>query len=1040
MGSQLHHLMSQMRVLKLLSKTAVILFFCFEFSYSQTSGKCNGITQCNSLDSSNLTMRTVGQGWFNGLGWPNDGLGHILVYEYGLLVGAMINGSPHVSDGENFTNFSAGPILASTTQDTGSNPRYRVYKVQKNWQNLAESDIKIALKKDYDEWPADLGAPVDSSGKPLIYGDQMLWMVYNDTKNVSPLVGPPLRAEVHTAAWSYKNDPILRNVVYTKHVVTNKNDTPWVNTYIGTLTDPGLTTGTFGPGVGTFAATDTTIGVAYLYYPSGSSTAYYGLEVPAAGYVHIQGPLVGSPGSSGFQTGKILSGKKNLGMTSAVRFNIGTPHPAPTSARGRYNGLTGLWVDSTYIRDPISGRVLRYTNPGDPVSGTGWTDYSDKTPLNAFYYQYASTGPFDLQPGESQEVVGAYIVAQGRDHLLSINALRYIARYAKSAFPFIVGLTLPKPAVSVSTLLRKVILSWDAAPEIVLPPLCNYRFQGYRVYQGESPSGPWHRIATFDKKDTVSYLQEEDFSPTDRLFTLRTVQVLPNKGLQYYFSAERDSIKGTPLVLGSQYYFGVTAFWYDPGSRPMNKESDIVPISATVQSPIAGSVFQDQMTVMPHDRPGDDAVKIVIVDPTVVTGKKYTLTVAFSPVDSSIRWNVTEDPNIPRLVGLSDTTGLLSNPVVDGFIAVVRKPLVGIRRETQSPKGWEYIPAENRFMTGAGTPYIMDGFFSGIVYPRRVNLEGRGTMVHPDSLKRVEMRFGETQKAYRYVAGVRVFPPDWPRDQAYIPFIKAHGPGYVYQDFVDVPFTVWEIDSLDGDSAPKQLNAAFIENNDSLYSASGKYLGRGNVDGKWAPTTAANGGEERVYIFSSQYSPTVIPFYTTRDPLFKEDSVDVMYILYPKADSTLRKDHQTTWTAGDRFIITPNYNLTNGRTFHFTNAGAIIADASIAKGQGALDRITVFPNPYLGGHSLEFGTTDRFVTFTNLPSQCIIRIFNLSGRLVRTMNHNSLSQSLERWNLRNDEGIAIASGLYVAHIDARDIGSKILKLMILFPDERIRTY
>ena len=26
----------------------------------------------------------------------------------------------------------------------------------------------------------------------------------------------------------------------------------------------------------------------------------------------------------------------------------------------------------------------------------------------------------------------------------------------------------------------------------------DYNFEGYNIYQGESPNGPWHRVATYD--------------------------------------------------------------------------------------------------------------------------------------------------------------------------------------------------------------------------------------------------------------------------------------------------------------------------------------------------------------------------------------------------------------------------------------------------------------------------------------------------------------------------------------------------------------
>jgi len=56
---------------------------------------------------------------------------------------------------------------------------------------------------------------------------------------------------------------------------------------------------------------------------------------------------------------------------------------------------------------------------GDPVAGTGWVDAVVGDRRFVF-----STGPFDLEPGQSKEMIAAIILAQGTDNLNSITALR----------------------------------------------------------------------------------------------------------------------------------------------------------------------------------------------------------------------------------------------------------------------------------------------------------------------------------------------------------------------------------------------------------------------------------------------------------------------------------------------------------------------------------------------------------------------------------------------------------------------------------------
>ncbi len=51
------------------------------------------------------------------------------------------------------------------------------------------------------------------------------------------------------------------------------------------------------------------------------------------------------------------------------------------------------------------------------------------------------------------------------------------------------------------------------------------------------------------------------------------------------------------------------------------------------------------------------------------------------------------------------------------------------------------------------------------------------------------------------------------------------------------------------------------------------------------------------------------------------------------------------------------------------------------------------------------------------------------------MNKLDASQFL-RWDLRNERGLTVASGIYIAHIDMSDLGAKVLKLAII-QEERV---
>ncbi len=74
---------------------------------------------------------------------------------------------------------------------------------------------------------------------------------------------------------------------------------------------------------------------------------------------------------------------------------------------------------------------------------------------------------------------------------------------------------------------------------------------------------------------------------------------------------------------------------------------------------------------------------------------------------------------------------------------------------------------------------------------------------------------------------------------------------------------------------------------------------------------------------------------------------------------------------------------------------------------------------------------NRFVTFTHLPDKATIRIFNLAGVLVKTIEKTDAGQ-FQRWDLANESGLPVASGLYIAYIEMPDVGTtKIVKLAVI---------
>ena len=104
------------------------------------------------------------------------------------------------------------------------------------------------------------------------------------------------------------------------------------------------------------------------------------------------------------------------------------------------------------------------------------------------------------------------------------------------------------------------------------------------------------------------------------------------------------------------------------------------------------------------------------------------------------------------------------------------------------------------------------------------------------------------------------------------------------------------------------------------------------------------------------------------------------------------------------------------------------------------DGVKVWPNPYFGFNPEERDPVDNQIHFTNLPEsgECTIRVFDLAGVPVRTIHHDN-GTTLEIWNVKNDNNIPVASGMYIVIVET-DNGDKILKIAIIQPEQRLDLY
>jgi hypothetical protein len=140
--------------------------------------------------------------------------------------------------------------------------------------------------------------------------------------------------------------------------------------------------------------------------------------------------------------------------------------------------------------------------------------------------------------------------------------------------------------------------------------------------------------------------------------------------------------------------------------------------------------------------------------------------------------------------------------------------------------------------------------------------------------------------------------------------------------------------------------------------------------------------------------------------------------------------------AGNVLIVTTTKQFAKRDIYEFSMRAS---DYSAIRAKDDLANVYVVPDPYVAVNSLEpkrptgfTGRYERRVEFVNLPRQCTIKIFTLSGKLVRTIEHLAESNNgRESWDLTTRDGLEVSLGIYFFHVDAPGIGEKIGRFALI---------
>jgi hypothetical protein len=1032
----------------------------------------------------------INQNGNSGLVFPK-GSNKPAVFQSGFLWGGKVDGQVRVGGSVYRQGTVPGRILPSGQAANTTDPDVRIYRVRRDYVDgdlgaeLADGDgasieaIRAQYAKDWTEWPASQGAPfedVNGNGTyqpnidiPGVPGaDQTVWFVANDLNAAQTdfMYGSlPMGIEEQVTVWGYKATGALGNMIFRKFLMINKSpqQKAFTDMYVGMWSDPDL-----GDAGDDYVGCDTVLSLGYCYNASATDAVYNPLPPPATGFDFFQGPLVpGDADDVGIFKGKYVQGKKNLPMTAFVFFiNPDAVYSDPT--QGNYErGTLGWWnlfqgrISSSGqpFTDPHTGIATMKTLAGDPLTGLGWVDGQLHPPADR--RMTLVSGTFNMAYGDTQEIVVAQICAgatPGVDRLGAVQLLKFYDLQAQLAYDnfFNVPTAPPAPVVTASGYDREVILTWGNDPAKVeateLYSKGGFDFEGYVVYQlpnANATVSEARRLATYDLKNEVLKVSDLEFDAISGVVQSKVVQFGSDAGVKRSISITTDAFKGgLPLNNGSRYYFAVTSYAYnaDPNAVPRQLENAINIITVIPQSPAPGVRYPakpgDQIVATRTAGKSDGSVIAKVVDPAKLSGGTYKVTFKDDPDHAgSVLWTLTKGTTVIQ-ANQTNLSGDDDYLFVDGLQIKVAGPPPGIKPDDmfsvddKSQWGWDIPSGTRRHTWAGGDGFHLEGFRGawGWASPRSIFRDGV-MLVGAGEVKNILLKFAKVDftgdydppfdlndenmsYGYRYMRGASGAPA---KPEFAPHFINKTGV-YPFQAYEkNVPLSVWDIDNP---SQPKRLAVGFLENN-----AAG-----GLIDGKYWPGSYLNiadnvavaGPREWMWIIDEPYTGA------TPDPKYQTDALsaapDHRVMFFTSMARRGSVPYSPGGTGQDQLAIYPNKAITSADVFQFT-APSVASDLELAKQD--VEEINVFPNPYYGVNPQELNKYQRFVTFTHLPNKATIRIFNLAGQLVRTINKDNADQFL-RWDLMNQDDLPVASGLYIVHVDMPDLGKvKIIKAAII---------
>jgi hypothetical protein len=527
-------------------------------------------------------------------------------------------------------------------------------------------------------------------------------------------------------------------------------------------------------------------------------------------------------------------------------------------------------------------------------------------------------------------------------------------------------------------------------------------FEGYKIFRSMDQGRTWGNIITDVYGRTVGYKPIATFDIINQVKGSDPAypqDLGSNSGLAYSYADSN-------LINGVEYWYCVTA--YDHGNQEPDslEQSYMYPLGASVfeshtiaaiPGPLAAEQPDDHLVALGGDCEG--TVSVIIVDSVAVTGHNYTITftddmivdgdiaegLGFTLVDTTIQDTLFYKQPLP------DESGQYL-PVKDGFLLLLENVRLGVKslgwtkvtgetctfdwrhrsKYPNAPAGTVYQEAVSTtddwritidYSPSGGLQATWADAYNGAVQDEKQQLPIRVQVVTD-----LDNPIDVSENTWLYEFAIPA-PYEYRKD-FYSPLgwdLEPGGKGYTagsptwYEKHVDfLEFEKIDIDPVSGDTIPNWIRLFTNNKPDTSISSSGDTL------------------------FINAIAPS----------------------------------------DGDEFTITTNKPFRPGISYTFSTTPLTVLQGPDPTKADPLANVRVVPDPYIVTNVWETSEFGKKLQFTNLPSECTIKIFSLAAAHVATIHHTSGLGYLF-WDMRNHNDQFIAPGVYLYAITTPD-GDKAL--------------